>query len=54
MKAYQVFDENLINDNIKYKIGKKYRKSELLNQRPFFQISKFTMLRLVTSALRIP
>ena len=35
MKAYQVFDENLINDNIKYKIGKKYRKSELLNQRPF-------------------
>ena len=22
MKAYQVFDENLINDNIKYKIGK--------------------------------
>ena len=35
MKAYRVFDENLINDNIKYKIGKKYRKSELLNQRPF-------------------
>lgn len=35
MKAYQVFDENLINDNIKYKIGKKYRKSELLNQKPF-------------------
>lgn len=35
MKAYQVFDENIINDNIKYKIGKKYRKSELLNQRPF-------------------
>lgn len=36
MKAYQVFDENLINDNIKYKIGKKYRKSELLNQKPFW------------------
>ena len=36
MKAYQVFDENLINDSIKYKIGKKYRKSELLNQKPFW------------------